>query len=941
MFSFRPPALVALLLLVALLGSSCIESKRRARTRLAPWEAFGFRAVKAPRARTLNYRFRTPELADGQEVRFLFALQPERLEYYYVSVTPGRLALGKVERGVELPLAAWSGVAPAQTDSPARSDEAAGSGASAAPAKPFAQQHDVAVLRRPAKLAVTVGARKVIEVVDDTLDQGGAAIGARGVTPPRVRSVQAGGIYAADDFMRTREDASAWEPVGGHWAVESLKNPNLSANAFSYAGRPSGDQTAISLLGETWWDDYEFAVSVRAAGLDGFGLVFRYHDPEHYYVFRHAVVKGAGALELVRVAGGTETVLASRPAALAEHRWYRFTVRACGSRLRAGVDGNVAFARSDGGVALGRAGLYVAGSKGAEFDDVLVRGQIGTIEDFSDGELTWYAKGGDWTVERSDAGRRLRGVGPENNGLSTGKLLAGEASWADYSVRTTLAADSTGAAGIVFRYRDEADHDLFLLGGGRYRLICVRDGTRREVTSAAAPALDAPRALAVELRGGIIVCKADGRRVLAHFDDSRDGGKAGLVVAQGARAFFDDVAVTFESEAEPVLTQLDTFAREATMKEWAAAESDWQAARTAGLGESRSVHWHRGSFPGGAELRVVALFNASNAGSLHLFTACTTDRSSQRPTLRSGYEVVAATASRGDEGSIVLRRNGREVATAKTVDLGGTSRIAVRPVAGHVLVSVNDRVVLAYADAEPLDGWDAGYAASGAIVKPEDITVRCDRTRSYSFVRAPVDWRPAGGEWEITNRWRCDPRWSFFGGENMSGVCAMWNKTVVEGDITLEFAAGIRHQRGRGGYNRFVQDMNAVICGDGASLASGYGFLYGGWGNSRTAITRNGKVVAEVAQKIPTGGIHRRWFYHKITKRGSTIEYRIDNKLVLEFNDPDPLPGGQVALWTWQNGLMVARVRIAGQRVDALESFARPRPSLSQCLYNAARDSVQ
>jgi hypothetical protein len=858
----------------------------------------------------LNYWFSTPELDAGGEIRFLFAMQPDRLDYYYVSVTRDRLELGKVERGVELPLADWDG-----------------GGA-------FAKPQSLTVLQRPAKLAVMVGARKAVEVVDDTLEQGGAAVGARGASAPRVRARQAGGIYAADDFRRTRDDASAWEPVSGHWAVESLKNPNLSANAFSYAGRPSADGPGVALLGESWWDDYEFAASVRATGLNGFGLVFRHHGPGYCYVLRHVTGKGGAALQLVRIVGGTETVLKTRPAALAAHRWYRFRVSACGPSLRASVDGNLAFELRDDAIALGRVGLYIADSDGAEFDDVHVRGQVGAIGDFANGQISWYAKGGSWNLESTSSGQRLVGIGPTTNGPAAGKLLAGEESWADYCVGATLAADTTGPAGIVFRYHDEADHDLFLLHDGVYRLIEVRDGAQREVSRAPAPALTASRDLLVETRGGVIACKADGERVLAHFDDALRGGKAGLVVGSGGRASFEEVEIWFPQESEPVLTQLDTFAREATMKGWAAAESDWQLARTTGTGGERAVRWHRGSFPGGGRLRVAALFASVQPGSLHLFTGCTIERDGSRATLRRGYELIASTVAGEDEGRLVLLRDGKEVATARTADLRGKTRLDVQPVAGHVLASVNNRVVLAYRDREPLEGWHIGYAAEGVTVQPEDISVHCDRTRSYSFVLAPADWRPAGGEWEITNRWRCDPRWSFFGGENMQGVCGMWNKTVVEGDVTLEFAAGIRHQTGHGGYDRFVANMNAVICGDGADLSSGYGFVYGGWGNTKTAILRNGEVVASVSLRIPTGGIHRRWFYHKITKRSGRIRWLIDNSPVLEYEDPKPMSGGQVALWTWKNGLMVARVRIAGERVGALEHFSKARPSLSRCIYD-------
>jgi hypothetical protein len=41
--------------------------------------------------------------------------------------------------------------------------------------------------------------------------------------------------------------------------------------------------------------------------------------------------------------------------------------------------------------------------------------------------------------------------------------------------------------------------------------------------------------------------------------------------------------------------------------------------------------------------------------------------------------------------------------------------------------------------------------------------------------------------------------------------------------------------------------------------------------------------------------------------------------LSLAFADPDPLPGGQVALWTWNNGRVVARARLAAEAIGPAE----------------------
>jgi hypothetical protein len=595
----------------------------------------------------------------------------------------------------------------------------------------------------------------------------------------------------------------------------------------------------------------------------------------------------------------------------------------------------------DGALSFGRVGLLAGAEKGVEFDDVSVRGDRSVDERFTDGRIGWRPKGGDWSVAGTGRAAELRAVGPPaDSALASAKLVGGQLTWTELDFAATLTRPPTGRTGLVFRYVDEARYDELAYDPERrlYELVAVRGGKRRVVeTAPERPGSGFPRRLGVRLASGIVLCRADGRRIMSRHDPSIRPGKAGLFVARGATAAFGDFAVRFPREKEPVLTLLQTFARESTMVNWAAARSDWQKLETKTPRGTRSVSWNRGAFPGGGTLRATTFFSPARGGTLRIFTCGELTRETNPPVLKHAYEVVCtARSSAGRTGLVKLFRNDREVASADAPGLQGNVRVSVKRVADHVLVDVGASTVIAYKDEAPLDGWTMGCATETISLKPEDVDVLCPNTLSYSFVKAPADWRFAGGEWLVTNRWRCDPRWSFFGGESKDGVAAIWNKTIFKGDLTLEFAAGIRHQRGRGGYARHASDMNAVICGDGRTLNSGYGFIFGGWGNKKTAITRNGRIVAECDDVIParTSNIHRRWFYVKIVKRGATLRYYVDNKLVLEYTDPDPLDAGQVALWTWRNGLMVARVRIAPQERKASEPLAEQYPEVSRCVYD-------
>jgi hypothetical protein len=207
---------------------------------------------------------------------------------------------------------------------------------------------------------------------------------------------------------------------------------------------------------------------------------------------------------------------------------------------------------------------------------------------------------------------------------------------------------------------------------------------------------------------------------------------------------------------------------------------------------------------------------------------------------------------------------------------------------------------------------------------------------SFTFARAVDDWRIAAGEWEVANRWQCDPRWSWFCGGSKSGLAAIWHKRHFAGDVTLEFCASIKMDRTRGMEYKFARDMDATICGDGLDLTKGYGFLLGGYNNTVTSIVRNGVTVASNKSFLlpATSSMHRQWWYIKIEKKGPRLRYFVDNRLILEYTDPQPLGGDRVALWTYNDAIMVARVRVAAQDTSRVEPPDLQSPAICRCIYD-------
>ncbi|MCX7598254.1 MAG: Ig-like domain-containing protein, partial [Armatimonadetes bacterium] len=110
-------------------------------------------------------------------------------------------------------------------------------------------------------------------------------------------------------------------------------------------------------------------------------------------------------------------------------------------------------------------------------------------------------------------------------------------------------------------------------------------------------------------------------------------------------------------------------------------------------------------------------------------------------------------------------------------------------------------------------------------------------------------------------------------------------------------------------------------------------FIVGGWQNSRTAIVKQGRILAEttdpkclmpVFEDQTWGGyeFHRKWWGIRARKVGNLLQLYVDEKLACEARDPAPLPGGRVALWGYDNRIVLARVGIW------YEALAQPQPPL-------------
>jgi len=98
------------------------------------------------------------------------------------------------------------------------------------------------------------------------------------------------------------------------------------------------------------------------------GLVFRYTDPQNYYIL--AAVCPKDTLTLFRMSGGQLNTIKEVPATLERGRWYTFKIDARGGHFIAYLDGKQMFAADDSSIVKGRIGVWSQNDSRVSFDNI-------------------------------------------------------------------------------------------------------------------------------------------------------------------------------------------------------------------------------------------------------------------------------------------------------------------------------------------------------------------------------------------------------------------------------------------------------------------------------------------------------------------------------------------------------------------------------------------
>jgi len=508
----------------------------------------------------------------------------------------------------------------------------------------------------------------------------------------------------------------------------------------------------------------------------------------------------------------------------------------------------------------------------------------------------------------------------------------GKSSWRDYRYEASVMCPGAGGAGLAFAVRDAANYHVFRAVGdpgdtgvaaNRLALVRVRDS--RETVLAErewGPRRQTFYRMAVDLDDENIRCFVDGAPALETADADLPAGRVGVWALEGEGAFFDDVAVSTDraSTAPPPDTRAGAvFAREQDMRRWANPADEWMP------DPASDWWWSRFRYPAHKSVKL----SLSQRADFHRFDAVLGAHKAFERLDRSGRkgheEVVPATGTRftAKENSFEVGIMGATHATAPRLNPDANISFEFTP-DEVATIREGDHEVITRSMRHGY--WRDRVAIRGLenLDAPGVVEIGADGVLDRFFRRAPVDWDVVSGRWGVRNKWICDPRFSWYGGHSES-LAAIRSKHVCGGDVTLDTYAALVMTMDDPPYER-VGDFACTILADGESIASGYTFVVSGGRNTWSRLYGGGRILAESrapGDRLPSNvmddpyrrDLHQRWFritLERVTVGGTRrVRALLDGREVFDVHDTLGIEEGRCAIWTQDNGMLVARARIA------------------------------
>lgn len=170
------------------------------------------------------------------------------------------------------------------------------------------------------------------------------------------------------DDPDTIEGPSDWRVEADGWVHQ---RSNIWGRRGDFLGRWYG---TYLIAGDDGWEDYTLSLTAKPEDNDGFGVVFRYQDAEHFYrlLLLQDGMSGGPITRLDRRVGADYTELWSNAKGYRPGSEMTIQVTVNGNVITASVDGRELFEVKDSSYSRGKIGLFCYAQNGQAFDDVRV-----------------------------------------------------------------------------------------------------------------------------------------------------------------------------------------------------------------------------------------------------------------------------------------------------------------------------------------------------------------------------------------------------------------------------------------------------------------------------------------------------------------------------------------------------------------------------------------
>jgi len=592
---------------------------------------------------------------------------------------------------------------------------------------------------------------------------------------------------------------------------------------------------------------------------------------------------------------------------------FQLVVHRRDDRIDVLIDGRKVFSENAVIDMAGRIGQGVSG--GATVSDLILQpvSDLRFSDDFTrvgDEMATWEMLEGDWenTALASEGFLETFSANAFSlraEGRPRALARSGEWFWDAYNAAVSVRPTTAAVVGICAHVRDPSNLLVFRWTKGddatpdARQLVLAQDGKYEVLASA--PGGFRPEQwyrLGIRVSGNEATAYVDGFPCLDVSTDALTNGPVGILASEG-EAFFDDMTLAPADEAAvPLVALPEQFVNDPIMQKMGVS-----TARSAWTGPVGGAFWHIGAFFDDVHIELPIDTIGANPAAVCL-------RAAGRTTA-SGYQVVLLWST--DYLSFDVLKAGTSIQRFGApcpadglveVDLAGDT----------ISFFVDGERIHSYTDPEPLfAGGDLGLIVPSQQALSQTV-VTSTHQRDCTFTTAPTEWIVTKGNWGTDVRWPCDRRWAFFGGKDDENPC-IWSKESYTGDVVVEAYGAIRMDIPYCPGYTHPSDLCLTLCGNGRDLNSGYSFIFAGFNNTRSCIMKGDQVVVEkpglvFEQPVNTNlAFQRAWFRLRAEKMGSTVRFFVNGQLVGQFDDPEPLAGGQAAVWSYRNGPIVARVR--------------------------------